>query len=145
FDPDSDDGPSPGDTIHLNSVWARDGRLVVAARKIGHLMEITDHGVRSIARIPFGTHNAQPFRDGAIMNETNGDRAVIVDRHGRVLESFPVPRYAEKALSMSHLPEDHARQAFARGLAIAGEDVLIVGSSPATVTAWRLGSNRPIR
>jgi hypothetical protein len=47
-------------------------------------------------------------------------------------------------LSNAHLPNDHARQGFARGLCLYGDDVVIGGSSPSTVSAYSLATGRRI-
>jgi hypothetical protein len=40
---------------------------------------------------------------------------------------------------MSHLPQDHVRQGFARGLCVWNDELIIAGSSPATISVYRLG------
>ena len=37
---------------------------------------------------------------------------------------------------MANIPEDHARQSFARGLCISNESLIIGGSSPSTITVY---------
>jgi hypothetical protein len=43
-------------------------------------------------------------------------------------------------LEYNDIPEDHARQGFGRGLCEWKEGIVIVGSSPATVSAYELSS-----
>ena len=66
-------------------------------------------------------------------------------RGGGTIHSHAIPHYPRDALLMSHVPQDHARQGFARGLCVHGDDLLIGGSSPATVTAYTLGSPEPVK
>ena len=40
---------------------------------------------------------------------------------------------------MNDLPKDHARQAFGRGLCVANNNLIIGGSSPATISVYQLG------
>ncbi|MBI3649233.1 MAG: hypothetical protein HY240_10870 [Actinobacteria bacterium] len=137
FDPEAGAGPSPGDTCHVNSVFAKDGVLYVAGVGLGTLFAIRDARLERYAKIPYGTHNARPFREGVLMNHTATDRVAYASREGSVLGSFPIPRYDPGELLNASLPSDLARQAFGRGLAVASEDLFVAGSSPATVTAYR--------
>ena len=54
--------------------------------------------------------------------------------------SFPTVTYADDQLVMNHLPDDFARPGFVRGLCVDGEELVIAGSSPATVTAYNLST-----
>jgi hypothetical protein len=138
FDPAGDRGPAPADTTHVNSVFARDGAIFASGRSLGHVVEIRDGRMTSFARIPYGSHNARPYRDGVVFNHTGSDRVVYADREGRVLRSFPIVSYQPERLQHASLGPDQARQAFGRGLALLeDEGFLIAGSSPATVTLYR--------
>jgi hypothetical protein len=88
-----------------------------------------DRGLRGIA-----FHN----------NDTGSNRLVIADRKNRIKQSFDVPKNEPSTLSNAHLPNDHARQGFARGLCLYGDDVVIGGSSPSTVSAYSLATGRRI-
>ena len=139
FDPNSDHGPPPGDTVHLNNVHYENGNLFVAGLGLQRMFRLNGGGLEQVARIPPGTHNARPYRDGVLLNDTASDRVVYATREGEVLQAFPVARYPEQALMHSDLPSDHARQAFARGLCVTDGDVIIAGSSPSTVSVYKLG------
>jgi hypothetical protein len=137
FDPTGRDGPTPGDSSHINNVTVQDGSLFVSGTGLGNLWRIREGLLERYARIPYGSHNAQPFRGGVLLNHTRSDRIVLTSLRGDVRAAFPLPRYEQSELEHSELPSDLARQAFGRGLAIAGENLLIGGSSPATVTVYR--------
>lgn len=143
YDPQGPGGPAQGDTIHINNVHADERGLFLSAFYLPVILKIADTGVAQAARIPPTTHNARPFRDGVLLNNTGEEFAEYRDDQGELRTRFPIPRYPENDLINGHLPTDYARQAFARGLCIHnGEhnDVLIVGSSPATVIAYQLDS-----
>jgi hypothetical protein len=70
-----------------------------------------------------------------LMNATHHDCVSYLDGGGREI-SFPIKRHDERELLNSHLPQDNARQAFGRGLAILGEGLIAGGSSPATVSVY---------
>lgn len=138
FDPERAGGPPAGDTSHVNNVF-HDGRtLFVCGTRLGHLLALDDDRLTSWAKVPFGSHNARPFGDGVLMNHTPSEAVCLLDRRGRITASFAVPRYDPDLLEHASLPRDHARQAFARGLAVLGDGRVAGGSSPATVTVYRL-------
>lgn len=137
FDPNAGDGPPMRDRCHINHVFAQGGRILVSGTGMGWLLEIKSEQLRKFARIPYGTHNARPFRDGVLMNHTASDAVLFTDRHGKTRRKLPVPRYAFGSLSFTDVPGDHARQAFGRGLEVDGSHI-ICGSSPATVTVHDL-------
>ena len=136
FDPESSGGPEPADTCHINNVFVRDDTIFCAGVALGNLWAIRDNRLRRYAAIPYGSHNARPFRDGVLLNHTASDRIAFTSRRGRVLHSYPLARYDRGQLTNASLPRDKARPAFGRGLAIVSEDMFIGGSSPATVTAY---------
>lgn len=146
FDPRGDAGPIAGDTCHVNNVFARDGAVHVSGTGLGTMWRIADGRLSRFAAIPYGSHNARPFREGVLLNHTASDRIAYVDRRGGTLRSFPLPTYPEHQLENATLPKDLARPAFGRGLAVAENDDLIIGgSSPATITAYRFGSGLTLK
>lgn len=142
YDPQGPGGPAHGDTIHINNVHADERGLFLSAYHLPVILKIADTGVAQAARIPPTTHNARPFRDGVLLNNTGEEFAEYRSAQGELRTRYPVPHYPEQELINGDLPKDHARQAFARGLCIhdADDDVLIIGSSPATVIAYQLDS-----
>src|SRR6266446_3085669 len=77
-------------------------------------------------------------------NDTGSNRLVIADRKNRIKQSFDVPKYK---------PSDAIERAFAKqsrsagvrpGLCLYGDDVVIGGSSPSTVSAYSLATGRRI-
>jgi hypothetical protein len=136
FDPGRPGGPPAKDTAHLNNVWVHDGALLVSGTGLHHLLKIVDQAAMPFARIPRGTHNAQPFRDGVLVNHTAGNQIAHLDHRGRLRTSFPIVRYDERKLINASLPSDHARQAFGRGLCTWDGRFVIGGSSPATISAF---------
>jgi hypothetical protein len=144
FDPNSGEGPPASNTCHLNSVFYESGLLFVSGTRCVHLLAINGSKLSSHFRIIYGTHNARPFREGVLMNDTRNDRVSYLDRRGEVL-SLPIKRYDERELLNAHLPQDHARQAFGRGLCVLGEGLVAGGSSPATVSVYDLSTSRVLK
>jgi hypothetical protein len=145
FDPNSEEGPPvSSNTCHLNSVSYEGGLLTVAGTRCAHLLTINGSKLASYARIPYGTHNARPFGEGVLLNDTSSNRVSYLGRDGETV-SFPIKHYDEGQLLNSYLPEDHARQAFGRGLCVLGEGLIAAGSSPATVSVYDLNNSKTLK
>lgn len=139
YDPESSAGPARADTVHLNSVSVVDGAVHLCGIGLGHLLMIRQGQLSAYGAVPAWTHNARPFRGGVLANSTHQNAVGLFDRTGKPQVLLPVPRYDPQALTHADLPEDYARQAFARGLCLAeGGDIVIAGSSPATIAVHRL-------
>ena len=145
FDPNSKNGPLPGDTIHINNVYYLENKIFFSSLKLESLLYIADGKLFSYAAIPQGTHNARPYRDGLLINDTAKNKISYLSLNGQTIESFPILHYPEEKLVMNNLPEDHARQAFGRGLCTNGGDLIIGGSSPATISAYIPGQQNAIK
>jgi hypothetical protein len=143
FDPNGK-GPVRQDTCHVNNVFVENGDIHVSGTGLGHQFRISRSRLSRYARIPFGSHNARPYRDGVLLNHTPTNRVCFISRRGEVLRAFPIPQYEPEKLLRSDLPGDHARPAFGRGLAVLADDLFIAGSSPATVSVYRFEEVLPI-
>lgn len=140
FNPNSNKGPALGDTTHINNIFCNESELLVSGTKLGHMLKIRDSKLTSYARIPLGTHNARPFKGGVLLNNTAMDGVCYLDHTGKVLKTFEIKYYGEEELVNSSLPRDNARQGFGRGLCV-NEDLIIGGSSPATVSVYRFDTD----
>jgi hypothetical protein len=152
FDPEGPGGPLPGDTVHINNVHAGgDGTVFFSAHRLPSLFTLGAGPPETYATIPTGTHNARPFhwqgRDLVIANCTKDNSVRLMDRGGLALREFNVKLYAESELLNAHLPKDHARQGFARGLCVLGDGLICAGSSPSTVSVYNLhmGGADPVK
>jgi hypothetical protein len=138
YDPETGEGPTPGDTSHINNVYSDGVSIYCSGVNMGTLWRIADGRLNRFAKIPYGTHNARPFREGVLMNHTATDRIAYVDRNGEPLKSYPIVQYPREQLKHAELTTDKARQAFGRGLAVLSDESFVGGSSPATVTLYRV-------
>lgn len=145
FDPDGGDGPSKGDTTHLNNVFAMGDDVFFSGAGMPCLMRLGPSGLVKFATIPFGTHNTRPHREGVLMNDTKHDAISFSDRKGCSMKRWNVTRHDETLLINAHLPRDHARQGFCRGLCMTHQGEIVVGSSPATVSMFCHGSRMPVK
>jgi hypothetical protein len=92
--------------------------------------------------LPTGCHNAQPFKDGVVFNDTVSNVVRAVDRSG---QSFvqKIMMYPETALDYAGVDSSKiARQGFARGLCVIDDQFVAVGSSPSTITIYDLQASR---
>ncbi len=144
FDPNDDGGPSPADTSHINNVHADGTAIYLSGMGLGNLWRIQDSRLTSYARIPYWTHNAQPFRDGVLMNWSSKDQVALFSRQGRLVHGIDVPRYDRASLENADLPRDFARESFARGLTTLGDRFVVGGSSPSTITLYDLDDEKTI-
>ena len=143
FDPNTARGLPPGDTTHLNIVLVRQGVVYCSGTGLNSLARLHGGHLSRYARIPFGTHNAQPYRDGVLMNDTKNNTIRYADCLGHLREQWRLPTYDESALLNNHLPHDYARQGFGRGLCTTPGGYIIAGSSPATVSVYEHGDPKP--
>lgn len=144
FDPNGDGGPAPADTTHVNNVTPQGGAVLLSGTRLARVVAVQGGGISTFAKVPFGSHNARPFRDGVLMNHTRSDRISYLDRGGRAVRSWPIVRFEEERLQHADLSTDQARQAFGRGLAVLDRDFFVGGSSPATVTLYGFDSPEPL-
>lgn len=152
FDPTGDDGPDPRDTVHLNSISVDERGVFICGRKMRYLIKMPaltymrHYPLLLYSSLPKGTHNAMPLKDGyLIYNNTNNDEIIVEHKDGEDVESLSIPKYDETSLKFSNIPNDHARQGFGRGLVTASNGFVVGGSSPATVSLYKIGCTRPIK
>ena len=108
------------------------------------MLHFNGKAIRMAVELPAGTHNARPFRDGVLINDTEADALRYAGRgEGEEDRAMRVPAYPPEELT--HAGEDTsglARPGFARGLCVLSERVVAGGSSPSTVTLYDLAGNR---
>ena len=139
YDPHGQDGPPPQNLLHLNNVHAEasglyfSGMRTKALLRLGAGQKITAH-----CSLPEGVHNARPFRDGVLFNDTAADHVRFVRRHGEQV-AFRTPHYDPAQLEQAGVDDSKiARQGFGRGLCVLDDSCIAAGSSPSTVTIYDL-------
>jgi hypothetical protein len=143
YDPRSVDGPLQLNKLHLNSVYCDSGGMYVTGLKTGGMLLYNGKRVQMAAELPSGTHNARPFREGVLFNDTEADAIRYAGRgEGREDRALKVPHYEPENLLNAGLDQSQvARQGFARGLCVVSETVVAGGSSPSTVTVYDFAKN----
>jgi hypothetical protein len=132
-------GPFPANNFHINMVSANEQGIFLSGLKTGALLHISsDFNVTEVCNLPQGTHNAQPFRDGVILNDTASDHVRYVGRDG-ANQAFKIMQYDADDIEYSGIDDSKiARQGFGRGLCSVGERFVAGGSSPSTISLYDL-------
>lgn len=143
FDPRQKDGPLMINKLHINNVHCATGGMYISGLKTGGMLLFNGSQVQMAAELPAGSHNAQPFRDGVLFNDSEADAMRYAGR-GEGLEdrAICVPLYDPATLQKKDVDESKvARQGFARGLCVLSDTLVAGGSSPSTVSVYDLAAN----
>ena len=146
YDPKGQDGPLMLNKLHLNNVHCAAGGMYITGLRTGGMLLFNGSKLQMSAELPTGTHNARPFRDGVLFNDTEADTLRYSGRgEGREDRTLPVPRHDPQALLAQDVDQTQvARQGFARGLCVLSDSVVAGGSSPSTISVYDLPANKRV-
>jgi hypothetical protein len=132
-------GPPARNVLHLNNVFAdQTGLYASGLRSQGLLRLGSGNQVERVVDLPGGVHNARPFSDGVLFNDTEANSVRFARRDGSEV-NFAVPQYPEQELTHLDLGDERvARQGFGRGLCVVNERFIAAGSSPSTISLYDL-------
>jgi len=135
FDPRARGGPAFVNSYHLNMVRVdQDGVSFSGLNTQALLALSSDLTVSEICNLPKGCHNAMPFRDGIVFNDTAGDVVRYVPRSSGGV-AVPVPTFPAEELEYRGVDDSRiARQGFGRGLCVINDRLIAAGSSPSTIS-----------
>lgn len=144
YNPSTTAGPPAGNLLHINNVHCATNGMYISGLRTGALLRFNGRTIEPCASLPFGSHNARPWREGILFNDTQSDMvrysAPGADR------AVPVPRYDPAELTHTELGDERvARQAFGRGLCEVADGVFAAGSSPSTIAIHDLDEFRTLR
>lgn len=135
YDPMGDEGPLLINKMHLNSVYTNDDGMYISGMKSGGLLHFNGEAVNMSITLPEGTHNAQPYRDGVLFNDSKADAVRYASRTGEEDRALKVPKYELADIENKGIDDPRvARQGFARGLCRINDRVVAAGSSPSTIS-----------
>lgn len=122
FDPNSDDGPIMVAKLDLRDVFC-DGSGMYMTSEPG-MLRFTGNEISMAVELPPKSHNARPFRDGVLFNDSLGETL----------------RYSGRGEG----EEDRAlaTEGFARGLCVIRGSIVAGGSSPAAVSVYDVAANQ---
>lgn len=146
YDPLKDKGPLMLNKLHINNVVASQAGLYLSGLHSGGLLHFNGTNVNMAVELPAGTHNAQPFRDGVLFNDSKADALRYCGRgEGNEDRAMPVPTYPVSQLKYTEMDNSGvARQGFARGLCVLSDTLVAGGSSPSTITVYDLAQNTQV-
>lgn len=142
FNPREEAGPIIDNKFHINNVFVVEDEIYFSGLRNNALFKIGKTGrVSKNQIIPKGTHNVQFFKDGILMNDTPKN-CILYKRNGEEFV-YKIKTYNENELVW---PEGDyfARQSFGRGLTT-WKNYIIGGSSPGTISIYKLNNSEPIK
>ena len=145
FNPLSTAGPDLANNLHLNMVSVHDTGVYFSGLHTGAMLRFgKDFTVSEVCNLPAGSHNARPFRDGVVFNDTKSDCVRYVGRDGGD-RAFRIRHYPEEEIRFAGIDDSNiARQGFGRGLCPLSDRFIAGGSSPSTITVYDLDSNKTV-
>jgi hypothetical protein len=145
FNPGSEEGPGPSNAIHINMVYIDRTGIYLSGLHARALLHINSRfEVSEVCDLPAGAHNARPFDQGILFNDTSSDcvRYAARDGGGR---AFKIRTYDESEITFAGVDDSRiARQGFGRGLCAVDDRFIAGGSSPSTITLYDLKSNQVV-
>ncbi|SET34156.1 hypothetical protein [Thalassotalea agarivorans] len=134
FDPLGDKGPMLLNKLHINNVHCNKNGMYISGLNTGGLLHFSGKEVNMSVTLPAGTHNAQPFKNGVLFNDTKANAVRYISRNEEEDVSFAVPQFDLADLTATDLDATQvARAGFGRGLCMLDGDIIIAGSSPSTI------------
>ena len=145
FDPRSDMGPRPVNNFHINMVHVDSTGIYLSGLRTNAILHLNkEMEVSEICSLPAGAHNARPYREGLLFNDTDSDCVRYAGRDGKDV-AFKIATYDEGDIEFAGIGDSTvARQGFGRGLCPVGERFVAGGSSPATISLYDLESHQKL-
>jgi hypothetical protein len=142
FDPRWEMGPRPVNNYHINMVHVDSTGIYLSGLRTKALLHINSKmEVSKVCSLPTGAHNARPYRDGLLFNDTEDECVRYVGRDGEST-AFKIVTYDEADIEFAGFDESNiARQGFGRGLCPVGDRLVAGGSSPSTISIYDFQSN----
>ena len=145
FDPRSNSGPRAVNDFHINMVHVDDSGIYLSGLRTNALLHLgPDWEVSEVCNLPPGTHNARPWKDGVLFNDTASDCVRFVGRNGGD-RAFRIVTYDDSEIEYAGIDDSKvARQGFGRGLCAVDDRFVVGGSSPSTISLYDLESGRKV-
>jgi len=145
FDPRGAMGPRPVNQFHINMVHVDATGIYFSGSRTRALLRLDNkREVSEVCSLPIGAHNAQPYREGVLFNDSESDCVRYAARDGKDL-AFKIVTYDKGEIeSGNNEGISVTRQGFGRGLCPVGERFVAGGSSPSTISLYDLDSNQTV-
>jgi len=145
FDPRAETGPIPVNDYHINMVHVDSTGIYFSGLNTNALLHLDNRmQVSEVCNLPSGVHNAQPYRNGVLLNDTENDCVRYAGRDGAML-AFKTETYDEADIDFADVVDaDIAHQGFARGLCAVDDRFVAGGSSPSTISLYDFESEQKV-
>jgi hypothetical protein len=145
YDPMGDEGPLLLNKLHLNNVHTNDNGMYISGTKSAGMLHFNGEAVTMSVTLPEGTHNAQPYRDGVLFNDSEANAVRYASRSGEEDRALKVPVYDLADIEDTGIDDTEvARQGFARGLCLINDRIVAAGSSPSTISLHDLQESKTL-
>ena len=146
FDPMSNDGPLMINKLHINNVHCTKHGMYITGLNSGGMLHFNGEKINMAVELPPGTHNAQPFRDGVLFNDSKANALRYTGRsEDNEDRAMVMPTYESEVFQQRDAANDcGATAGFARGLCVVSERLVAGGSSPATIALHDLRANETL-
>ncbi len=145
FDPGGQRGPRPVNDFHINMVHVDKTGIYLSGLHTNTLLYLNSKmEVSEVCSLPAGVHNARPYRDGLLFNDTQSDCIRFAGRDGSN-QAFKIKTYDDADIEFAGIDDSKiARQGFGRGLCPVGDRFIAGGSSPSTISVYDLDTNQVV-
>ena len=145
FDPMVNGGPPFSNNYHINMIHVAETGVYFSGLHTRALLRLSsDMSIAKVCSLPEGIHNARPFLEGVIFNDTKSDVIRHVRRNSGSI-ALPVPVYNTEELQFHGVDDTKvARQSFGRGLCVVSDRLIAAGSSPSTISLYNVESKAPV-
>ncbi len=145
FDPRRDMGPRAVNNYHINMVHVDSTGIYLSGLRTQALLHIDSKmEVSEVCSLPAGAHNARPYREGVLLNDTENDCVRYVGRDGENI-AFKIVTYDQADIELASIDQSNiARQGFGRGLCPIGDRFVAGGSSPSTISLYDFDSRQKV-
>ena len=145
FEPNSNMGPRPVSEFHINMVHVDGTGIYFSGLHTKALLHLDNEmQVTEVCSLPAGAHNARPYRDGILFNDTESNCVRYAGRDGNDL-AFKIFTFDEGDIDFADRDDSSMlRQGFGRGLCPVGERYVAGGSSPSTISLYDFETHQTV-
>ena len=132
--------------LHINNIHCSKAGMYISGLRSGGMLHYNGKAINMAVELPAGTHNAQPFRDGVIFNDSQADVLRYTGRgEGEEDRAMAVPKVDTSKLKHKEADDgETARPGFARGLCVLSDRIVAGGASPSSITVYDLAANQQL-
>jgi hypothetical protein len=127
------------DKSHVNNVFVNKSGIYVCGTKLDGVYKYLNGKTVKYASVPLGTHNAQPYNDLILCNDTDHSKVIFCNLQGQIVKQVNKTVIDPEKMINCHKNDRIVRQPFARGLSYS-TSFLFGGSPPDMVSVYDINS-----